>query len=232
MNGLRRIGDYFWEFLVVTLIAAVAAVTVLPFIPVTVGLCAFFRRSAEERRFKDIFTAIGENWKILIPYTIFQLVIIVFPILNIYFFNTHPEQLNYFVLAVSVVALVFGVFYLATAPTIIVNMKVTFRQLLRNGIMLLFGGLLHSILAVACIAGVVALILWYPYAVVLTLYAVPYINSKLMNENFYKLKAKSLGTTVQKLRDEESSDDYLDEYGRVKHAENVNGGQNNDEKSN
>ena len=232
MKGLARFGEYFWEFLVVTLIAAVSAGTVLPFVPVTVGLCAFFRRGIDERRFKDIFTTIGANWKILIFYTLFQLVIIVFPVLNIYFFNTHPERLNGFVLAVSVIALVFGVFYLATAPTLIVNMNLTFRQLLRNGIMLLFGGLLRSICAVACIAGVVALILWFPYAVVLTLYAVPYINSKLMGENFYRLKAKALGTTVQKLKEEENADDYLDEYGRVKRAADVNGVQNNDKNSN
>ena len=78
MKGLARFGEYFWEFLVVTLIAAVSAVTVLPFVPVTVGLCAFFRRGIDERRFKDIFTTIGANWKILIFYTLFQLVIIVF----------------------------------------------------------------------------------------------------------------------------------------------------------
>lgn len=232
MNGLRKLGDYIWEFMVVTLIVAVSAVTVLPFIPVIVGLNAFFRRSIDERRFRDIFIAIGQNWKILIIYTIFQLVMIVFPVLNIYYFNTHPENLNTFVLAVSVIALVFGVFYLATAPMIIVNMDVTFFQLLRNGIMLLFGGLLHSIIAVACIAGVVALIIWYPYVVVLTLYAAPYLVCRLMYENFYKLKARALGTTVEKLREQENADDYLDEYGRVKHDEKVNVEQKNEEQSN
>ena len=96
----------------------------------------------------------------------------------------------------------------------------------------LFGGLLRSIAAVACIAGVVALILWFPYAVVLTLYAVPYINCKLMGENFYKLKAKALGTTVEKLKAEEHADDYLDEYGRVKRAVNADVEQKDEEKSN
>lgn len=211
---------------------AVSAVTVLPFIPVIVGLNAFFRLSIEERRFKDIFIAIGQNWKILVAYIVFQLVMIVLPVLNIYYFNVHPENLNSFVLAVSVIALVFGIFYLATAPAIIVNMNVTFFQLLRNAIMLLFGGLLHSVIAVACIAGVVALVLWYPYAVLPTLYAVPYIVSRLMYENFYKLKARALGTTVEKLREQENADDYLDEYGRVKHDEKVNVEQNNEEQSN
>lgn len=228
MNGLRRAGDYIWEFLVVTVIVAVAAATVLPLIPVTVGLFAFFRRDIDERRFKDIFTAIAENWKILIPYTLFQLIIIVFPLLNIYYFNTHPENLNAFVLAISVIALVFGIFYLATAPAVIVGMNVNFRQLLRNGIMLLFGGAVRSIAAVACIVGAVALILWFPYAVVLTFYAVPYINCRLMSENFYKLKAKALGTTVRELKAEEHADDYLDEYGRIKRTEKLNGEQNED----
>ena len=133
--------------------------------------------------------------------------------LNIYFFNTHPENTNYFVLAISCVALFVGVVYLVTAPTVIVNMNVKLRQLFYNGIMLLFGGFIRSIAALACAAGVVALILFYPYVLPVTLYAVPYAVSKLMNENFYVLKAKALKTSVFELKKQEKEDGYLDEIG-------------------
>ena len=219
MKGLRLLGDYALEFLVVTLLVALSAFTVIFFVPMIVGVTAFFQNDINTRRFKDIFTTIGKNWKILIFYTLFQLIIIVFPILNIYFFNTHPENVNYFVLAVSVIALIVGVIYLATAPTVIVNMEVTFRQLIYNGIMMLFGSLWRSLVSVLIIAGVVALILYYPYVVVITLYAAPMVISRFMTENFYHLKAKALNTSVFELKKKEKEDVYLDEKGAVKRDE-------------
>ena len=219
MKGLRILGDYALEFLVVTVLVALSAMTVIFFVPMIVGITAFFSRDINTRRFKDIFVTIGRNWKILIFYTLFQLIIIVFPVLNIYFFNTHPENINYFVLAVSVIALIVGIMYLATAPTVIVNMDLKFRQLIYNGIMMLFGSLWRSIVAILLIAGIVALILFYPYAVVVTLYAVPMIISGLMRENFYHLKAKALNTSVFELKKKEKDDDYLDEKGAVKRDE-------------
>ena len=181
-----------------------------------VGVTAFFGNEMGTRRFKDIFTTIGANWKILIFYTLFQLVIILFPVLNIYFFNTHPEHMSYFVLAISYIALVVGVVFLATAPTVIANMNVNFFQLLRNGIMMLFGSLWRSLVSIAIIAGIVAMIIYYPYPIVLTLYAAPLVNAKLMKENFYHLKAKALGTNVYELKKKQKDDDYLDEKGQIK----------------
>lgn len=216
MTGLRIVGDYILEFLVVTLLVALSALTVIFFVPVIVGVTGYFKNEINSRRFKDIFTTIGQNWKILIFYTLFQLVIIVFPILNIYFFNTHTEKTNAFLLAVSVIALFVGVIYLATSPTVIVNMDLKFRQLIYNGIMMLFGSLWRSAISVAMIGGVVAIILYYPYAVALTLYAVPFVISNLMAENFLKLKAKALNTSVFELKKKQNEDDYLDEKGAIK----------------
>ena len=216
MKGLRILGDYALEFLVITVLVALSAASVIFFVPMIVGVTGYFSRGMDARRFKDIFTTIGRNWKILIIYTIFQLVIVVVPILNIYFFNTHPANVNYFVLAVSVVALIVGIVYLATAPTVIVNMEVKFPQLLYNGVMMLFGSLWRSLIAVLLIAGVVALILFYPYLVAVTLYFAPMLISRMMTENFYRLKAKALKTSVFELRKRENADDYLDEQGAVK----------------
>lgn len=215
MKGFYAFGEYAFEFLIITLLVALSAVLVLPFFPVVTGIAGYFKRGMGDRRLKDIFVTIGGNWKILIFYTLFQLIILVFPILNIYFFNAYPDRTNNFVLAISCIALVFGVIYLVTAPTVIVNMNVTFRQLLFNSFMLVFGGLWRSILCVACVAGVVALILYYPYAVVLTFYAVPLLVSLLMGENLLVLKAKTLKTSVYELKREALMDDYFNENGEI-----------------
>ncbi len=223
MVGLRKFGEYLTEFLVVTLLVALSALSVVFFVPMLVGLCGFFKNKKEVRLFKDIFITMKENWLILIPYTIFQLVILVFPILNIYFFNTHPANMNYVVLAISYVALVVGSIYLVTAPTIIVNMNVKFLQLIYNGFMLLFGSLIRSLICLALMAGVIAIILLFPYVIPATFYAVPFITSALMHENFYVLKARVLQTSVYELKKKEYEDNYLDERGRVSHEKKGEG---------
>lgn len=229
MKGLQAFGEWAFEFLVITLLIAVSAVLVLPFVPMVVGVAGFFKTDKNTRRFKDIFTTIGKNWKILIFYTLFQLVILIFPALNIYFFNTHPERMNYFILAVCYIALVIGLIYFITSPVLIVNMQMKFRQLLYNGIMLLFGGFWRSILSLALMAGIVALLIFFPYLIVLTLYAYPLINTKLMTENFYHLKAKAQNTSVFELKKREKEDNYLNEYGEIDRSEDEN--EKNDEQN-
>ena len=223
MRGIRILGDYILEILVITILVALSAATVIFFIPMMVGLAGYFKNKKDVRLFRDIFLTMKENWKILIPYSLFQLVIIVVPTLNIYFLNTHPERMNYFFLGISYVALVIGSIYFVTAPTIIANMNVNFFQLLRNGFMLLFGSLLRTIAALAIVAGVIAAILLYPYIVIATLYFVPLFITKLMIENFYVLKARVLGMNVYQLKQKELSDNYLDENGKVNHSESEGG---------
>ena len=217
MHGLQLFGEYVWEVLVVSLLLAASALLIIPLIPMFIGVIGFFKTDKKTRRFKDIFTTIGSSFGIIALFTVFELIIILFPILNIYFFNTHPENTNYFVLAVCYIALVVGAIYLVNGPIIIVNMSVTFRQLLYNGFMLLFGGIIRSVLALAVIGGVVAIILLYPYVLPLTLYVVPFALSKLLTENFFRLKAKALKTSVYNLKRDIGKDDYINENGEVNH---------------
>ena len=222
MKGLRLFGDYALEILVITLLLTLSACSVIFFVPMLVGAAGFFKNNIDVRLFKDIFITISRNWKIIIFYTVFQLVIIVFPILNIYYFNTHAEALNfigYFVLAVSCIALIVGAIFLTTAPTVIVNMNVTFRQLLYNGVMLIFGGAIRSLVCVAVVAGVFALFIFYPFAVILTLYVSTYLISRFMNENIIKLKAKALKVSVYQLKKKPENDGYLDENGEINRGE-------------
>ena len=145
MRALQRLGEYLWEFFVVTAIAAVSAVTVLPFFPVTVGLADYFGKDFETRAFKDIFSAIAKNAKIIAAYTLFQLVAIIFPALNVFFFNTHPEASNAIVLGISYAVLAIGCLFAITAPTVIANMNVTFFQLLKNCLILFIDDYLYRI---------------------------------------------------------------------------------------
>ena len=219
MHGLQLVGEYALEIFVVSLLLALSAMLVIPFIPMLVGVTGFFKNKMGVRRFKDIFTTIGSSFGIIALYTIFELIIILFSVLNLYFFNTHPANTNYFVMVICYVALVVGIVYLVTGPTIIVNMQVGVRQFLYNGLVLMSGGILRSLAAIAVAGGVVAIIILYPYVLPLTLYAVPFVTSKLLSENFFTLKARALKTSVYQLKHECDKDNYLNEYGEVNHED-------------
>ncbi len=45
MRGLQRLGEYLWEFFVVTAIAAVSAVGGFPFFPRAVGVADYFGKN-------------------------------------------------------------------------------------------------------------------------------------------------------------------------------------------
>lgn len=210
MRGLALLGERLTEFFIITLLLGFSALTILPFVPMWVGVMAFLGKDKDQRRWKDIFVTIKDNWKILIPYTVFQLVILLFSVLNIYYLNTHLEEMNYFVYAVSYVALIVGLIYFVSAPTIIVYMNVTFRQLLSNGIMLMFGTWWRGLASLAVVLGIFFMVLNAPYYVILTLYFAPLVISKWMKENFYHLKAKAMNTSVYELKKQENVDNYLE----------------------
>lgn len=211
MRGLVKLGEYLLEIVIVIALSVVSLLSVILYIPLFVGLTGFFSRKKSERLFKDIFKTIKENIKIIFPYTIFQLLFIIFPVLNIYFFNTHPEAINKIMLALNYIALVIGGMYIVSAPTIIVNMNVTFTQLLRNGIMLLFGSPLRSLVALAIVVGVGASVIYFPYIVILLLYIAPLAITIIMRDNFLILKAKALKTSVYEIKKQEKDENDLQE---------------------
>lgn len=217
MKGLKTLGEYVLEFVIVVLLSILSVLSIVGFIPMLVGLCGYFTNKKDVRLFKDIFLTIKENWKIIIPYTIFQLIMIVVPILNIYYINTHPESLNGVMLFVSYVALVVGGIYLCTAPTIIVHMNVTFTQLLKNGIMLLFGSPIKSLISLAIVMGSLLSIVYAPYITIPLLYFSPLLITRLIKENYLVLKAKAMKSNPYELRKKEEMDDYLDENGKINH---------------
>ncbi len=199
-------GDYVIEFIVITILMVLSLILVIPFVPIFVGIVGYFSKDIHSRRFKDIFINIKINWKTLISYTIFQLIIILVPSLNIYYFNNNIDKMNYIMLTLSYTTLIIGLYYLITSPTIIINMNVNFMQLLYNGLMLLFGNLKNSIISILIIILVVLLILYFPYILLLLLYFIPFISQKLMIENFYHLKAKVLGISEEELKNKLKED--------------------------
>lgn len=206
--SLQSIGDYIFEYFVITLILLVSAALVLPFVPMLVGVTGYLERDINARRFKDIFSCIRENGKILILYTLFQLTVLGVSGLNIFYMNSYPSHGNPFILVISYVALCIGIFYLITAPTVIVHMNVNLRQLLFNSLVLLLSSLKSTGIALLLAALTVLAVLYFPYIVIGMLYFVILLNQRVMLQSFYKLKAKALGVRVEDLKKKSEEDEF------------------------
>ncbi len=218
MKGLRLLGDVIFEYLIITLILILSICLVIPCIPVFVGVIAYLRLDINTRTLRDFWMGIKENIKILIPYSIFELTILAFSILNLYFFLTHPEKNQMIVLILSYIALFIGIVFFIHAPIIILTMKVNFRQLMYNSIMLIFGGIFRSILTIVLMIGIAFIAIYFPHLLFFLPYFIAFVIAKMIYPNFYVLKARALKTTPQELLNQEQQDAYLDEYGQVDHS--------------
>lgn len=215
MNGFRIFGDYVFEFLVITFLLIVSLALVIPFVPVYVGVIAYFTHHRDDRMFKDIFRAIKDNWKILIKFTIFELIVLVVSFLNVYYFRTHTEGFNIVILVLSYVFLFIGVIFLVHAPMIIIGMNVNLRQLIYNSFLFFFGGVINSAIAVLAVGGAVILASYMPYLIPLLLYPVTLIVEILTNRNFLFFKARKMGISVEELKRKQNEDIFFEDVSQT-----------------
>ena len=132
MKWFRIFGEYIFEYLILTIILVLSLILVIPFIPVYIGVVGYLTHKRDDRMLKDIFTTIKENWKIILKFTIFELIILIFSFLNIYYFRQNMTGFNTVIVIISYVFLFFGVVFLAHAPMIIIGMIVNLRQIILN----------------------------------------------------------------------------------------------------
>lgn len=204
-NGV--FGDYVFEYMLITFLLLCSIPLIIPFPLMVIGVVGYFKKDIHSRRYADIFKTIKDNLKIGIIYSFFISVLIVFSVLNLYFNLNKTAFLNNVMTVVSYLTLMIGAIYLITGPTIIVYMNVNFKELLYNGFMLILGKPLYSFLAILILISLIALILYFPYIVILLPYFITLVIAMMMKENFLCLKAKVLGVTVDSLKKEPSEDD-------------------------
>ncbi len=219
MKGLRLLGDVIFEYIAITILLILSACLVLPFIPVCIGVVAYLKNDVNTRTIRDGWIGIKENGWIILKFTIFELILLIFSILNIYFFMTHPENNQIVILILSYIALFFGIVFFIHAPIIILSMNVNFRQLIYNSIMLIFGGLIRSLTLIIVMIGVGFIAVYLPHLLFFIPYFILFMMAKTMFFNMYTLKARALKTTPQELMKKEKEDAYLNEYGQVDHSE-------------
>lgn len=216
MKGLRIVGSYIFEYLLVTLLLVLSLTLVIPFIPIYIGVYNFFKRPMEDRAIIDIFKIIKKEFKIIIPFTLVELGLIIFGGLNVYYMTNNPENMNPLFLIASYIALIIALVLFIHAPAIISNMNVTFRQLLVNSFTVTFGGITNSLLMAAIVILYLIGIMNFAALAPVGIYVLCLINNQTIERNILVLKAKSLNMTVEELKKKQKEDDYIDEYGNIR----------------
>lgn len=127
LKWYQKIGSYIFDYLIIGLLLFISTVLLLPFYAVYVGVIAFFKF---ENTYKTIFETIKENYKNIIYLTL----ILMFGLLLIYLtmvidLSKYQNVFNTFVRYLIIGLLINLLIY---PPIIMIEMKVTFKQLIKN----------------------------------------------------------------------------------------------------
>ncbi|MCF7930808.1 MAG: hypothetical protein K9L02_04820 [Acholeplasmataceae bacterium] len=192
MKKFNTIGILLFDYMISVVLLNLAILLVIPFIPLWIGYQKYIETDLHSRSLKLIFTNIKDNVKIISQITIFLIVLFGFAYFNLMWLKTDLKVIDIFIKIMSYIVLWIGLTILIYAPTIITNMNVTFKQLLYNGIMLIFGGITNYLISLALIVvflylsiqSIIVLILGIPFVI--------YMISKLsiINLNYLKEKMK------------------------------------------
>lgn len=202
MKGLRVFGDYVFEYVIITLMFIISAALVIPLVPLYVGLCEYFSRDINSRLFKDIFTPLKKNFKIVLQYTILETLLLAISALNIIFFTTGDNIVG---IIISFIALFVGIMIFIHAPFIILGMNVNLIQLLFNSVALMLGGITRSVIMIIAVVATGLIGAQISVAVIALLYPLVILNVKLIKPNFNVLKAKALNISLEELKQQQQN---------------------------
>ncbi len=190
MEQITKIAKIILDFVIITLLMAISFALVLPFCFMFVGVVGYFSKNPEERTLKTIFQSIGENIKILWRFAFIVTLLLGVSIFDIAFLSLPAGWIQSTILWVSWSMLVVGMFLLMAAPAVIIRMRVTFKELIINSLILLVSGtwktlLLAILFGAACYVGFV-----YPIALGACFYFVLFADAIAMNAMIDNLKRK------------------------------------------
>ncbi len=211
MGAFKKFGDIIFEYFVISILLIASLLLVVPFVPMWISIIGYFNKKREQRMFKDIYTTFKENYKIILKFSIVELLLLVFSVLNLYYFSVNYNNTYLFIIVISTITGLMALLFLVNAPMIIINMNVSLKQLLFNCFTLTFGGLGRTFLSMVLIIGALIIFLYFPYIGPLLVYFLPFGVADMIKENMYKLKAKRLKTTVRELKEIENRDEFLEE---------------------
>lgn len=147
---------FIFDFIVVSILLSFSCLTLLPLVFVFGGVVHFYSIPYVDRRLKNIFVYIKNNWKILLKLEILMLVMWIFPVLTLYVLKTSIPGyavmmfLSYMVLFLSLIPF-------ANGPVLIDKMNLNLKQLAINSYLMIMGSPFYSLISIASVTLVIFL---------------------------------------------------------------------------
>lgn len=189
-QALQKYGGMIFDFMIITILLNVSMVLVFPFVPMVIGVSKYFTMEEDQRSLSLIFKTIRDDFGNIWKLDLFLIVLIGFGIVNIYFIQPTDPIVHVIATAISFIAIMVGAIIFIHAPIIIGYMKVTFRQLLYNSIMLSFGGILNFLLNLGLTLLFVYLSIRYLLIFVFGITLVIYMISRFSYSNLNNIKER------------------------------------------
>lgn len=190
MKKLDTIGTILFDYMISVVLLNLAALLILPLIPLWIGYQKYVETDLHSRNLRLIFANIKENIKIISQLTLFLVILFGFVTLNLMWLKTDFVILDILIKVISYIVLWIGLTTLIFSPTIITNMHVTFKELIYNSLMLIFGGIINYLIAFALLITFLYLSVQSIFVLIFGIPFVIYMIARLSNINLYSLKEK------------------------------------------
>lgn len=192
MQKLIVMLEYFFDYILSTVILLLALLLVFPFTTIYALTVGYFNYPVEGRKLSNIFRLFKENAKNYLLYGLLSTVLLLVPILTIRVINLPETTLTSVVLFVSWTVLFIGLVFTLFAPLIIAQMEVTFKELIFNTYIVTMRGTFISLFLIIGVGAIVLISLYYPLVLIPSLYFIALSNYHAVNTIILKIKKEMM----------------------------------------
>lgn len=200
---IQKLGTIVFDFIVITILLTLSLILVIPFPFILTGVYNYFLYRIDDRRLANIFNIIGENWKILLKFSLVWGIVLILSVLEIVYFNSIWPGHNFLTL-LCYVLLILCIILVTNMPMVVIRMKVTLPQLLFNCITLIYGCWWFLLIAYIVIIGYCVAFSFFPYISGAGLYFLALIGNLASRKAIKKLMAKAKKVPVSEIVEPEN----------------------------
>ena len=205
VNVFQKVGTIVFDFLAITVLLTLSLLLVFPFPFIVTGVHNYFLYKVDDRRLANIFNIFGENWKILLKFSLVWGIVLILSVLEIVYFNSVWPGHNFLTL-LCYVLLILCIILITNAPMIIIRMRVTLPQLLFNSITLIYGCWWFLLIAYIATIGYCVAFSFFPYISGAGLYFLALIDNLAARRAIRKLMAKAKKVPLSEIVEPENMD--------------------------
>jgi hypothetical protein len=187
---LDTVGNLLFDYMILTILFAGSVGLILPMLPLIAGFQHYVECDLHSRKLTMIFTHIKDHLGLILKWTFTILMMVSVSLVNILWLQTPFQWFDNVIKVLSYVVLWIALTCIIHSPTLMKNMNLNFKQLIRNSMMLVFGNPMHYLLSL----GLVAILLYTGMQSIITfilgLPLVLYAVARLSYINFTQTKER------------------------------------------